>query len=280
MRHTIDIEKICVPISKCDCLQLGQIEIHYVELLEKNGYSQAPVIFEKNGSVWGIIETSYARYLCDHDKQLLIEDENISHLEIGGNPSLDVLFEKMSKAKAVLVVDELDAEEHGTQVFCSGLLTISDLNKLPLRNVLYGVIAEIEEEIAKIIAQSFNDHEIWLKRLKKDKREKIKKNRISYKRGNVDIGPLAGCDLSTLINIVAKSPEIWKQLEYTSRGKFEDDSGCIPDLRHKVMHPVRPLIVEGNIEKIWKTLLTIEDLGNRLSKIKEIKKVDSRYLKG
>lgn len=266
----VDIDNLCIPINKCVCIKPGDIKIDILNLLENNDFDFAPVLDSNENYVIGLAERIYLKKLLNENKTLSNKDPNISDekhfIELGSNITIDYLLEKFLDIDAAIIYSEMDGEKYGSILSVKGLLTISDLNRHPIRSTLYGLISVLESGLAKLIKNYFSDHWDWIAKLNEENQVRI----IGYwelsKRKGVDIGPLEAAMLSQLIQIISKTKELMDQLSYRSRTEFDKGAGKIPHIRNCVMHPVRPLILDKkDVKKLYETVIFIQDLIKRIN---------------
>lgn len=145
-----------------------------------------------------------------------------------------------------------------------GLLTISDLNRHPLRAELYSLMSHAEVELATLVEKAFPDAWTWIRSLNESHQVGILGYWELSRRRGVDVGPVAATTLSQLIRVVSRSKDLLAKLDFQSRNEFEVLTGSIPELRNVVMHPVRPLILEqGDVSRVRDTVLAVRDLLER-----------------
>ena len=122
------------------------------------------------------------------DSEIRSDDHNLC---IGGFLDLETLLSTMSKRRAVFVIRESDATEHGYHAWNYGLLTISDLNRHGLRGALYRLFSEVESGLAKLIETSLGEPWEWIRVLTESHQVGILGYWELSKRKGIDIGPIA-----------------------------------------------------------------------------------------
>jgi len=266
----IDVGEFCTPIDRCVCIETGAIDPLVVGTLEKSGYDYAPV--RNRGSIIGLIETWQLRAKLNDRPELEASDQAIAHPQISSNISIDGLLDGMSRMRVALVTRGSDAEHHGERASVLGLITTADLNQRPLRTALYRILAWLEEELAQLIGRHFPDPPSWLKILSVDHRAPL----IGYwelsKQEGVDISPIAWTTLPQLLKIVGASKDLRHALGFETGNSFDKCKGSIPDLRNRVMHPVRPLIrAFTDVPNVRATLQAMVELGTRVERLNEVR---------
>lgn len=248
----VNTGSISTLIESCLCFQVGPVDRELLAALESHGYDQAPVL-DGNGKPLGLVAVAAARALLADGLPITLDDADIDRPRSQLQSPLGQVLHVLSDAGAVLVDDD-----NGK---CYGLLTISDLNRHSFRSVLYGVFAELEALMARLVDVSFVDPWRWLETLSEDVQARL----IGYwklaEKRNVDIGPLAGCTLTELLKIVAASPDVRDLLRCRSRNQFEKLAGSLPEFRNRVMHPVRPLVLgKDDVTRMSATMDTVQEL--------------------
>ena len=84
------------------------------------------------------------------------------------------------------------------------------------------------------------------------------------KRGGVELSLFSGTTLSQLLKIAKEQGAVLERLGY-SKIKFKEETGSLPDLRNKVMHPVRPLIYSHeDVGRVLRRVRRLAELCGRL----------------
>src|SRR5262249_18463014 len=138
-----------------------------------------------------------------------------------------------------------------------GLITISDLNRHAFRSVIYTVMADLEAALARLVEHEFADPWDWIRLVAEDHQAIVLGNWELAKRKGVDVGPIAATTLTNVLTIAAKSQHLRDLLGFKSRGQIDDAVGGLPDVRNRVMHPVRPIVLGA---------ADVDDLRSRLDR--------------
>ncbi|MGH9427157.1 MAG: hypothetical protein ACRD2L_12745 [Terriglobia bacterium] len=86
----------------------------------------------------------------------------------------------------------------------------------------------------------------------------------------MDIGPLAAATLSNLLAVIQTSRGILEELGYESVGAFRECTGSLPEFRNRIMHAVRPLILDhDDVKKLYRAARVLEMLRNRMEELEE-----------
>ena len=85
------------------------------------------------------------------------------------------------------------------------------------------------------------------------------------KRRGVDISPLAAVTLTQLLTIVAKVDGLRERLGFNRRKEINREIGRVPEFRNRIMHPVRPLILEQmDVGNAYSVARFVENVRNSL----------------
>lgn len=264
----IDLGDLLIPWEKCFGVNPGPLDPKVIATMEEENYDFSPVFerLKSGNGVLGLISRARLKEITLSGTDLKPDDYRICRPEIYDRPSIGTLLDTMASNLAVMVV--VDYGEHGPAPI--GLLTRSDLNKHPFRAVIYSLLAGLETALARLVKDWFQDHWVWVSRLSEEKQARILGYWELSKRRGVDLGPVAATTLAELLTVVASTNELRTMLGYKSRNSFEGDVGRIPDLRNQIMHPVRPLITDGeSIVKLKEDTTTILLFMERLKERKD-----------
>jgi hypothetical protein len=243
-----------------------------INKLEGNRFDQAPVFDRETRKLWGLVETIYLKSLLGQQADLGADDPMIMRekieFRVGDFVTINDLFERMKQNRAVIVIQESGnkGDSHNAPIY--GLFTISDLNRHDVRGIIYLQLCTVEAGLARLVERILPEPWEWLSFLKEHSQVQALGSWELSKRRSVDIAPIAGINLSDLIDVVNRSEKITKALGYSSAREFSKNIGSIgsiSDLRNRVMHPVRPLVLGlDDVTKIHQSLNVLKRLRNRL----------------
>jgi len=267
-----ELEALCVPLQKCISVKTGVVDDSILSSLETLGFDQAPVYDSSGKTLLGLIGTSHLRDLQIANRPVDGADPEVADrahwFHLGPFVTVLEILKVLSQRRAVFVVRESWDTEYGYGVWDYGLLTISDLNRQPLRAGLYALLSELESGMAVLIESIYSDPWEWIKVLSENHQVRILGFWELTKRRGVDVGPIAATTLTELIQVTAKNKNVLMQLGYSKRPEFEDQTGVIPDLRNRVMHPVRPLVLsQADVQGVLKAVTSVIDLHKRVKKL-------------
>lgn len=251
----LDLGDIATPLDRCVAADVGEIPARLLDELAAHDYDQAPVATPDRGVV-GTVPIEALRELHATDRPLTPDHPAVETAQFQPLTRLDHVLQVLAQTRAALVAS------NGSP---TGLVTVSDLNKHPVRAVLYGIFADLEIALASLIGRHHPNPNTWLDRLTEDHRVYVLGFWEVTKRAGMDIGPLAGCTLTQLLAVVEADPLIREALGFASRTQAGRVVGSLPKLRNKVMHPVRPLVLRKNdVEAVRETLIRVLELHERV----------------
>lgn len=252
--HVVNLRQISTPRERCLMLQTGVIERESVDEAELARFDQLPVI-DESGILRRLVQVTHARQLLEAGCQLALSDPALVLHEVDAQLPVLTLLEELEKSRAVIIRDIHDNDQ---AVDWFAMVTISDLNRHPFRSHVYPILAELEAALAALIDRYFDDPWTWLPLTGEDAQvSHIGRWELEKRRG-VDTSPITGCTLIDMINVVARSEELLKELGFRSKTEFKNLTGSFRDVRNQVMHPVRPLILDP--EDVGKLHITVRNI--------------------
>ncbi len=262
------IDGIATPISHCLNANVGEIGLELLNKLDFHNFDQVLVTAEKHAI--GIIDTSDLKYLYEHKKNLSIKSKFIKQVYVYVKTSLEDVLKIFENTNSAIL---LNGAKTDVNSYATGLITLSDLNKSAFRGLLYQLFANLEGNLSKIIDQTYENHWDWLPWLSENHQISLIGSWEISKRNKVDLRPINGANLTQILTIIGKSQELRKIMGFESRNKYDDLTGRIPEIRNKIMHPVRPLVLNSDdVSQLRKCLETISDLQKRSTRILDIGK--------
>lgn len=272
LEDRVDLDRLCIPLSRCVNVVPGPIDPATLEALETRGYDQAPVYDSASHRYWGLVETTHLRYLFEAGGPLSGDDPAICaedcEVHIRSWVTVFDIFGAMADRRASVVVREYDSAEYGYAESICGLLTISDLNRQPIRGAIYDLLAAVESGLAMWLERYAPDPWTWLKHLDEDQQARVLGYWELSKRQGVDVGPIAALTLAQLTSVIGRDAGAALALGYPSRSQFSKAVGGLPRLRNRVMHPVRPLVLaQDDVAEIRRSLLVLDDLREKIDDV-------------
>jgi hypothetical protein len=148
-----------------------------------------------------------------------------------------------------------------------GLVTPADLNKMSARTYYYTLIAELEMTLAGAIRHYFKDSQESIKNRLNSK--DVQDIEVQMKENDQKIDIVHFLQLSQLLKIIQKEPELYKQIGFKSGKEVKTDLGGLVDFRHNVAHPVRMILDDKQgILGLNKYLTRLRDVIGKINKSK------------
>jgi hypothetical protein len=188
-----------------------------------NRFDFLPVIESATGPIVGLIEIAPLMEggIADRRVDAMMRPLSKENL-LGADASILTFIRDADRQKCRLVVS-------GHEI--SGLVCLSDIQRLPVRAALFGLITYLEIIMANVIRREFDQTEAWLGRLSEGRRRNLE-NQIGKAR--VDDGLVDALLFTQFIDkvtIIRKSP-----LFKFGRDLFESELKKIQSLRNHLAH--------------------------------------------
>ena len=177
-----------------------------------------------------------------------LSEENL----LGADASILVFVRDADQQKCRLIVS-------GHEI--SGLVSLSDLQRLPVRAALFGLITYLEIAMTGVIRQEFNGTDGWLNRISEGRRQKLQ---VEIAKARSD-EPLVDALLFT--QFADKANIIWKSgCLIVEKSAFESQFKKIQALRDHLAHANDYASSPSAAIDTCKTVRLIDEWNNRLSK--------------
>lgn len=137
------------------------------------------------------------------------------------------------------------------------LITVSDLQKQPIRMLVFGLISLLEMNLLGLIKQHYANEE-WKNYLSSGRLEKAYEVYEIRKSKNEGLGLIECLQLSDKGTIIRKTPELLEKLEFNSKGEVDRFFSSIEELRNNTAH---------SQEYVYKDFNDFIDNINRVEKI-------------
>lgn len=258
----VDLKPLCVPVVQCTSVIRDQVDLSVVKELTDRSFDQA-VVRDSAGGVIGLAATAALTRLVARGGTVLA-DGDIDRATIAATAPLGELLE-LFQGRAAVLVGTAPGE-------VSGLLTVSDLNRHSFRATFYEPLAELEEALRDLVEMRFRDDPwAWLGQLPHDSQVKILGYWELSRRNNIELSPAMLATLAQLLGIIRANQDLVRRLGHSSADAFRDATGCLPELRNQVMHPVRPLLPTGckSVPRLRASVEAMLDLAERLTRARK-----------
>lgn len=174
-------------------------------------------------NIVGLLEIAKHRHGATVDGSVGMSSAPLSENNlIGADASILAFIRDAHIHKCRLVVS-------GSQI--SGLVTLSDLQQLPVRAALFGLVTHLEILMGEVIRREFKGTTGWLDRLSEDRQVKLRDELGNAQHQDDMVDPLLFTQFADKKKILAKSDHL-----KTSRTAFNNDLEQIQTLRDHLAH--------------------------------------------
>jgi CBS domain-containing protein len=156
--------------------------------------------------------------------------------------------EPLPKFLPTLVASSYRLVVRGVEV--RGIVTLSDVAKLPVRLVAFTLVIHMEAMLADVIRREGGDDEEWLKRLRPEQRKMVEKRLKRRRKQNIHLlSPIEVTDLSHKITVVGK---------LRGQRDFENELRPIVKLRNSLAHAADFVEECGGVKGLLERLALVE----------------------
>ncbi|MGQ3331218.1 hypothetical protein [Halorubrum sp. FL23] len=132
------------------------------------------------------------------------------------------------------------------------IVTVADLNKRRVKEMLYPAVATFEHTLADLVIQYYPDSDVPEDDVKEDAFDRWDR----AKEGDMETHITEYMSLGDIVTVVRNTEALRTTCDFDSKTQYDNAIGGLVDLRNKVMHPRRILIPDpSHVQK------TIERLG-------------------
>jgi hypothetical protein len=200
----------------------GEMLSTVVDRNRSNHFDFLPVI-ETTGHIVGLIEIAPFMQGAPTDGQVgammrPLSEENF----IGADASIIDFVRDADHQKCRLVVSERQI---------SGLVSLSDLQQLPVRAALFGLVTYLEIIMTYVIRKEFKGAKEWLDKLSEGRRRKIEDEIEKAQVGDGLVEPLLFTQFSDKITIIRRSSRL-----IVGKDNFERELKKVQYLRDHLAH--------------------------------------------
>jgi len=136
------------------------------------------------------------------------------------------------------------------------IITLADLNKRELREMLYRLLHELESSLSDKIQKEHSDSEDILKYIRAPAIGRWKKDQ----QQGIQLHVAEHLNIIDIMQVIQASDDSFvKECGFSSKGDVQDSLGRVDDIRNRVMHSTRSLVYEkDDIRKVLKSIDTVE----------------------
>jgi hypothetical protein len=181
------------------------------------------------------------------DRMRPLSEENL----IGADASLLTFIRNADQQMCRLVVS-------GPEI--NGLVSLSDLQQLPVRAALFAMVTHLEITMAQAIRREFNQSEDWIDRLSAPRKGKVRKDAAEAKTQDTFVDTLLYTQFCDKVTIVRKSPHFcW------SKTSFDADLGKVQSLRNDLAHANDYAATREAASQVCETVRLMDDWIEKLA---------------
>ena len=189
----------------------------------QNKFDFLPVTEMADGGIVGLLEITSNRHSATVDRSVgeamrPLSEENL----IGADASILAFVRDTDFRKCRLVVS-------GSQI--SGLVTLSDLQRLPVCAALFGLVTHLEILMAEVIRRELKGSGEWLRYLSDGRRRDLRDELEKAEAQDGVVDALLFTQFCDKKSILSKSRNL-----KTSKRKFDNELGRIQSLRDHLAH--------------------------------------------
>ncbi len=250
----IDLSELMVPERRWHSVTLGQVDLDVLGHLKSHCFDDAPVT-DESGLPCAVVSTSDIEVSFTSGSPFTTESQELKRSFVPLSCPAERLLDTLGQHRAALVNGD-------GSVGVVGLVTISDLNKHAFRAQIYPKIARLEQRLADLIDEHFEDPWEWLPHLGEAKSGVVGHWEVLRKEG-LDVSATSGATLLQLLTVIGSTEQLRKKLGFKSAKEFGELKGRMPRLRNAVMHPARPVVESRNlIENLKSSIMALDTLWN------------------
>jgi hypothetical protein len=204
--------------------------VHVVERNRSDQFDFLPVLEAEGGStdkpvrIIGLVElVPFLDRVVNADELVrphmrLLSEENL----IGANASILSFVRDADRHRCRLVISDCEI---------SGLVSLSDLQRLPVRAALFTMVTHLEILMSHLIRLEYSHSSEWLKSLSPDRQQGICDEIDKSRRNDSFIDDLLFTQFADKVTIIKKSALI-----SSNKNQFKQDLGRVRKLRDDLAH--------------------------------------------
>jgi hypothetical protein len=253
-QEKLPVRLIATPRSAFETCRLDE-KLSVVVARNQGGFDYFPVVEHADGiqeRIVGLVELVQFMHGTEprgfvRDQMRPLSEENL----IGADASLLTFIRNADRQKCRLVVS-------GPEI--SGLVSLSDLQRLPVRAALFAMVTHLEITMAHAIRSEFNRSEDWINRLSAERKSKVREKAAAAKSEDTFVDTLLFTEFCDKVTIVRKS-----QAFQWSKTSFESDLAQVQSLRNDLAHANDYAATREAASHVCETVRLIDQWLNRLA---------------
>lgn len=227
---------------------------HVVERNRHNGFDFLPVVEPTLNCIAGLIEIApfMQGEIVDARVNTLMHPLSEENL-LGADASILIFVRNADHHKCRLIVSEHEI---------SGLVSLSDLQRLPVRAALFGLITYLEIIMINVIRHEFDAAEKWLNLLSDERREKLRDEIKQAWAHDSFVDALLFTQFADKATIIRKS--LWCPI---GTKQFKDEFKKIQSLRDRLAHANDYAASPEAACEVCRTVRLIDQWNDQLSRL-------------
>jgi hypothetical protein len=164
------------------------------------------------------LDRTVDRNMLVHDQMRSLSEENL----MGADAGILAFVRDADRQRCRLVISGRDI---------SGLVSLSDLQRLPVRAALFTMVTHLEILMANFIRRECAESSEWLERLSEQRRQMVRDEIGRSLKADTFIDELLFTQFADKVTIIKKSAVM-----SSNRRQFKSDLGRVRDLRNALAH--------------------------------------------
>lgn len=220
-------------------------------------YDYLPVVAQSSDQGEVIIGLFHAAHHTQDDNHGMFVRERITSISesfvIGGDASILEFIKDADTRPCRLLVSGVNI---------AGLVSLSDLQRFPVRAVLFALITGFEITIMEAIRRLYKDETVWLSMLKPERRAKIENEKRQAQAVDSFVNTLLFTQFSDKKTILEKNG-----LESRSKNELGKILNRIERLRDKIAHANEYAATRAEAKNVCETVRALLELRSEISKL-------------
>lgn len=244
-QENITVKSIAQELEFCS---MEESAIHIKNQLDKKHFDILAV--EEQGEIVGYIERHelgegrIADYMRAFSPRELVSDST----------PLIQLLSIFKKKTRVFVLENNSIKK---------LITYADLQKPPIRMLIFGYITLLEMRLSDIILHRFGE-ESWYPMISEDRLHKANELYVRRVEKNEEINLIECLQISDKFDIIHKDKELRAFFQIPSKSKGKKDANAIRKLRDKISHAN-----ELGMDMSWREIIEVVEICGQLLELSE-----------
>jgi hypothetical protein len=124
-----------------------------------------------------------------------------------------------------------------------GVVTHADMNRIPARTFLYGILSELEVMLGRLIKRrKLSNDEIFSAIGDNDERERQAEIQQKLSEADLELEIVDTLYLPEIVSVIRTIDDLRAQLNFDSRNQLDKFMNPLVTLRNDVMHPNKPIL--------------------------------------